>query len=69
MIEPKEQDIGRRVVYRHLDIHGKTIDSYVNEVGVITSFNQHYVFVRYGSDQHSKATRKNHLTWYLEEVI
>jgi hypothetical protein len=31
--------------------------------GVITSFNAHAVFVRYGADKHSKATGRADLEW------
>jgi hypothetical protein len=59
MIEPADDDIGRLVIYhgrspRHRD-HG--------ERGVITSFNDRFVFVRYGTDAHSKATERRDLEW------
>lgn len=58
MIEPTESDIGRKVVYtRPRDWGGKL------EEGVVTSFNSHCVFVRYGSDYHSKGTNRNDLEW------
>jgi hypothetical protein len=47
MIEPKEIDVGRKVVYR--DRSGWKV-----EEGVITSFNNICVFVRYGDDTGSK---------------
>jgi hypothetical protein len=53
MIDPTKADIGRRVVYAPL-----------HEVGTITSFNASYVFVRYGHDQNSKATRRQDLIWF-----
>lgn len=54
-IEPTEADIGRNVTYR----------GYAGEVerGHITSFNDHYVFVRYGSGSTSQATRRDQLDW------
>lgn len=55
-ISPTQDDIGRRVVYR----------PYVGsppEAGVITSFNDAFVFVRYGADAHSKATNCADLEW------
>ena len=55
MIEPTLADIGRHVTYTGKD--GKT------EQGVITSISNHYVFVRYGADVHSKATRRADLQW------
>jgi hypothetical protein len=56
MIEPSDTDIGRKVVYRDQSGH-------VVEEGVITSFNDTCVFVRYGSDVHSKGTRREDLEW------
>lgn len=59
MIRPTQADIGRRVVYR--DWSGRP------EEGVITSIPLTHdppaVFVRYGSDQHSKLTYSRHLEW------
>lgn len=52
MIDPTGDDIGRKVVYR-------------GEEGVITSFNDSYVFVRYGSDFGVKATRREDLEFAL----
>jgi hypothetical protein len=49
--------IGDGVVYRALDETG-----WKREDGVITSVNDRYVFARYGSDQHSKATDPAALT-------
>jgi len=54
MIYPTVNDIGRKVVYR---------TKFVMEEGVITSFNEKYVFVRYGTDVHSKGTRREDLDW------
>ncbi len=55
MITPKEKDIGRNVTYIP-EYNGK-------EFGIITSFNDVNVFVRYGSDTYSKATRREDLRW------
>lgn len=52
-LEEAKASIGRRVVYRDTPNH--------SEVGVITSVGS-WVFVRYGSDQQSKATA----AWSLE---
>lgn len=41
--------VGRQVIYR--PAHGAN-----PEQGIITSVGEVYVFVRYGDDQHSKAT-------------
>ena len=47
-------DIGRKVVYKSFT---------GNEEGVITSYNESYVFVRYGSDTGSQATRYEDLSF------
>jgi len=58
MINPDERDIGRKVIYTGNRYSGGQI-----EEGVITSYNAAAVFVRYGSDQHSKATSREDLEW------
>jgi hypothetical protein len=54
MIDPKPADIGRKVVYR--DPGGWKVDE-----GVISSFNDTCVFVRYGTDTGWKGTRREDL--------
>ena len=56
MIEPTTADIGRAVLYGPK--YGQPL-----EEGVITSFNNVFVFVRYGTDKHSKATLREDLRW------
>lgn len=57
MINPTEADLGRAVVYREYgDFPGRKI-----ETGIITSFNDQYVFVRYGRSQASQATSREDL--------
>jgi hypothetical protein len=63
MIEPRESDIGRGVVYT-----GNRYPGAKPEVGVITSFNWYAVFVRYGDDKHSKGTSRQDLEWQSEET-
>jgi hypothetical protein len=58
MIDPTEADIGRSVLYRRSPRHIEPEDR-----GVITSFNSSYVFVRYGDDFNSRATRREDLDW------
>lgn len=59
MINPTEKDIGtRRVIYKKDWMTPKQW-----EYGFITGFNDHYVFVRYGTDLGSKATRREDLYW------
>ena len=59
MIEPTEEDIGRNVTYT--PYRGCTTKQL--EFGVVSSFNDTYVFVRFGNDHHGKATRRDQLTW------
>lgn len=60
MIEPTEADIGRVVVYRPTH---RRYERTVAEEGVITSFNDSYVFVRYGTYGTARATRRSDLEW------
>jgi hypothetical protein len=55
MIEVTNNDIGRVVIYRPLDAEP--------ERGVITSFNERFVFVRYGEETQSKATPRRDLEY------
>ena len=55
-INPTQRDVGRNVVYR-------TAPNYEAEEGVITSFNDQCVFVRYGSAANSQATSREALDW------
>ena len=57
MIDPQERDIGRKVIYAREDPYRDT------EYGVITSFNDHVVFVRYGLGSTSAATERQDLEW------
>jgi hypothetical protein len=63
MIKATEKDIGRKVIYRAKSGQLSTLPP---EEGVITSFTDLFVFVRYGGDTHSKATRPNDLEWAHE---
>ena len=58
MIEPTEDDIGRAVVYTGNRYPGGKLKE-----GVITSFNDYAVFVRYGADKGSKSTQRADLEW------
>ena len=57
MIEPRLSDIGRKVVYRARHPGAQPED------GVLASFNESCVFVRYGSDQTAKSTARADLEW------
>lgn len=54
-IDPTEADIGRQVIY-----HGHAGE---RESGVITSYNDSVVFVRYGTGCTSAATDREQLAW------
>lgn len=58
MIHPTPEDVGRKVVYTGNRYPGGEL-----EEGVITSFNGHSIFVRYGRDTHSKGTSPEDLEW------
>lgn len=55
-MEVTANDIGRSVTY-HGNFGGPL------EHGVITSYNDLFVFVRYGADMNSKATNREDLTY------
>lgn len=59
-ISPTPTDVGRKVVYTGNRYPGGRL-----EEGVITSFNEHSVFVRYGGDTGSKGTSREDLEWLL----
>ena len=54
-----ENDKGRMVEYRANAMHGQ-------EEGIITSWNDSFVLVRYGSDKGSKATRPEDLDFCIK---
>jgi hypothetical protein len=56
-IIPTSNDIGRKVIYKDYGGFGKI------EEGVITSFNDHYVFVDYTGTGRGAATNKDDLEW------
>lgn len=55
-INVTDADIGRLVVYR-------TAPNFDPEQGIITSFNDKYVFVRYGNSIRGVATNPDDLDW------
>ncbi len=60
MIEPEEKDVGRGVIYQ------ASHPGAPREDGVITSFNDHTVFVRYSTQHPSapgQATSREDLVW------
>lgn len=57
MIEPTKADIGRRVIY----LANHATDT---ETGIISSFNEHLVFVRYGEKAHPEGTHRGNLEWF-----
>lgn len=56
-IQECKDNVGRNVTY----VPFEGCDPKLHEYGVITSVNERYVFVRYGSDTHSKATKSSDL--------
>lgn len=56
-LEEAKQHIGDSVIYKPF----KDCDKSQWEYGTITSVNDRYVFVRYGRDNYSKATRAEDL--------
>ena len=60
-LEEARKNIGRYVVYTPF----KGCDASQKEMGIITSVNDRYVFVRYGNDINSKATRPEDLKMWL----
>lgn len=64
MIEPTFEDVGRRVAYWPTRrTWGSALSVGPPEEGTITSMNEKHVFVRYGADVNSKATRREDLEW------
>lgn len=61
MIEPKSGDEGRGVIYARLNPHRKT------ERGVISSWNDKYVFVRYTAGSTAAATDPADLEWEFKK--
>ncbi len=58
MIEPIEKDIGREVLYT--GTKGRDRNA---KVGIITSFDLHCVYVRYGEHTTSQGNRRQDLEW------
>ena len=58
MIDPTEKDIRRRVIYARLDPHRTT------EMGIYSSRNARYCFVRYGTETNGSPTEPGDLEWY-----
>jgi hypothetical protein len=64
MIAPTQADLGRIVVYcEQGDFPGRKI-----EVGVLTSYNELFAFVRYGNGITSAATNFVDLHWHLKDA-
>ena len=69
MIEPTQEDIGRRVVYTGNRYPGGQLDSIERgcligvEYGVIKIVTPYTVFVTYEGEGHSKGTRREDLEW------
>lgn len=64
MIDPSEEDVGRSVVYTGNRYPGGKL-----EEGVITSFNNACVFVRYGANKGSQATSRADLEYAVPSQL
>jgi hypothetical protein len=64
MIEPTEADIGKMVYYQP-----KWMPFAYREKGVITGMNDTYVWVRYGEQIGSQATKRDDLEWELIPTV
>jgi hypothetical protein len=58
MIEPAEKDVGRKVLYTGTRWRDQTA-----KIGIITSFDLHCVYVRYGKHTTSEGNRRQDLEW------
>lgn len=65
MIAPDAGDEGRAVLYWRPD--GRHLNLY--ERGLISSWNEHYVFVRYTRGMTADATRREDLIWEDEAPV
>ena len=57
-----EDDLGRTVLYTPSAVSFPH-HMIFQERGVVTSWNETYIFVRYGANQHSNATSPRDLEW------
>ena len=57
-LEQAKNNVGAWVIYKPFDVCSDD----QKEIGVITSVNDRYVFVRYGNKLHSEATNPEDLT-------
>lgn len=60
----QDVEVGRKVIYTPF----KGCDPNQLEEGVITSFNEQTVFVRYGDDIHAKGTHPRDLQYSVRRV-
>ncbi len=58
MIEPVEKDIGREVLFTGTRRRGPAAN-----MGIITGFDLHFVYVRYGQHTTSEGNRRQDLEW------
>jgi hypothetical protein len=63
MIEPVEKDIGRKVL-----LNGTRRRQPSANVGVITGFDLHFVYVRYGQHTTSEGNRRENLEWVKQPM-
>lgn len=63
MIEPKREDLGRKVIYIK-----NNMEICQFEKGIITDYNDIYVHIKY-DDDHSKSTSRKNLIWNNQDSI
>jgi hypothetical protein len=61
MIEPVAKDIGREVLYTGNRSRDRAV-----KIGIITSFDLHCVYVRYGQHTTSEGNRRQDLEWHRD---
>lgn len=61
MISPTTEDIGRKVIYTP---SGDYPDKVIEE-GVLSSFNDHYIFVRFGHSPIGVPVSRDNLDWLV----
>ena len=64
MIDPIEKDIGREVFFNGTRRHEAS-----GNVGVITGFDLHFVYVRYGQHTTSEGNRRENLEWVKAPAV
>ena len=64
----RTMDVGARVRYVPMHAHGD-LNHPDCEIGIVTSWNDEFVFVRYRGNEHSKATKPDDLTVQIKQHL